>query len=54
MSRLKRKPEETLKEWVSRIGNKKKDYTLKDVDILLLTVIGAVVLFVLIIEIVWI
>ena len=54
MSRLKRKPDETLEEWVNRIGNKKKGYTLKDVDILLLTVIGAVVLYVLIIEIIWI
>lgn len=53
MSRLKRKPEETLKEWVTRISKKKKVYTLKDVDILLLTMIAAVLLFVIIIEIVW-
>lgn len=54
MSRLKRKPEETLKEWVNRIGNKKKGYTLKDSDILLLTMIGAVLIYVVIIEIIWI
>jgi len=52
MSRLKRKPDETLKEWVNRISNKKKGYTLKDSDILLLTVIAAVVICVTIIEIV--
>jgi len=52
MSRLKRKPDETLKEWVTRISKKKKVYTLKDVDILLLTVIAVVLLCVTFIEIV--
>jgi hypothetical protein len=52
MSRLKRKPDETLKEWVTRISKKKKGYTLKDVDILILTVIAAVLLCVTFIEIV--
>lgn len=52
MSRLKRKPDETLNEWINRISNKKKEYTLKDSDILLLTMIGAVLFFVAIIEIV--
>ncbi len=45
MNRLKRKPGETLKEWVDRISNKKKDHTLKVVDIFLLTLIIAVLLF---------
>lgn len=54
MSRLKRKPEETLKEWVTRISKKKKVYTPTDSDILLLTMIVLVVSVVIIIEIVWI
>ena len=52
MSRLKRKPDEALKEWVTRISKKKKVYTLKDADILLLTVISVVVICITIIEIV--
>lgn len=52
MSRLKRKPDETLNEWINRISNKKKKYTLKDADILLLTMIAAVLLCVIAIEIV--
>jgi hypothetical protein len=52
MSRLKRKPDETLQEWVKRISKKKEVYTLKDADILLLTMIGAVLLCVIAIEII--
>jgi len=52
MSRLKRKPGETLQEWVNRVS-KRKPYQLQDIDILALSIIGVAVLCVLIIQIVW-
>ena len=54
MSKKKRKPEEPLNEWITRITKKKKVYTPTDSDILLLTMIVLVVLIVVVIELVWI
>ena len=53
MSRLKRNPEETLNEWITRITKKKKKvYTPKDVDILLVILFVVVLVYVVIIELV--
>jgi hypothetical protein len=52
MSRLKRKPDETLQEWVNRVS-KRKPYKLQDIDILALSIIGVALICILIIQLVW-
>ena len=39
MSRLKRKPGESLKEWVNRVTIKKPPFRLKDIDIIAIGIV---------------